>query len=238
MGKAGSTKRTKNAYDFTYTKPPNKPQSPKTLAKRANKASIRVLQKLLDKYLPPPPGAAEGQKDALYWNIYDGPTLEADETLKLQICDLFEANMKELREADDPDVEWNPAEKKKHLFNELSRLIVIQDAENDVQAFSMFRFEVTNNYNRKPEFLMYIYEIQVAIAHRETGICRRTFAVLEDMARKFKVQLVMLTCNAKALAIYDHFGYEEHIDTTDKVEVLWKAMEYEPIELRTPRRLT
>ncbi|KAF8758541.1 Acetyltransferase (GNAT) family [Rhizoctonia solani] len=208
MGKVGLTKRTKSAYDPTYTKPLNKPQSPKTLAKRANKASIRVLQKLLDKYLPPPPGAAEGQKDALY------------------------------KEADDPDVEWNPAEKKKHLFNELSRLIVIQDAENDVQAFSMFRFEVMNNYNGKPEFLMYIYEIQVAVAHREMGICRRTFAVMEDIARKFKVQLIMLTCNAKALAIYDHFGYEEHIDTTDKVEVLWKAMEYEPIQLRTPRRLT
>jgi hypothetical protein len=30
------------------------------------------------------------------WNVYDGPTIQANEDLKAQIWDLFEENMKEL----------------------------------------------------------------------------------------------------------------------------------------------
>ncbi|CAE6432547.1 unnamed protein product [Rhizoctonia solani] len=232
MGKETPTKRTRSTRNAPLTKPrvvaPRRTQPPKTLARKANETSTEVLQELFNKHLLIPK-RGKGRKKSLTWTIYDGPTLEADAALKTQVWDLFEANMKDLyEEAKDPHIKWSPTEKEEELYNELSRLIFVQDKEENVQAFSMFRFEAEKNHRGKTELLMYIYEIQVVEAFRGTGICRRAFTALEDIAREFQVQLVMLTCfkcNAQALAIYSHLGYEEHIDTTDTAKVFWKPIE-------------
>ncbi|KAG8682883.1 hypothetical protein FRC11_014233 [Ceratobasidium sp. 423] len=233
MGKESSTKRTRSARNAPHAKPavatPRKPLPPKTLAKKANGTSTETLQALFDKHLPAPSKSTKGRKEDLTWSVYDGPTLGVDATLKVQVWDLFAENMEDLyKEAKDPHIKWNPKEKKEELFNELSRLVVVQDDQGDVQAFSMFRFEAEKNYYGKMEFLIYLYEIQVAEGLRGTGICRRTFTALESIAREFQAQLIMLTCfkcNTQALAIYEHFGYQEHIDTTDTAKVFWKPVE-------------
>ncbi|CAE6491680.1 unnamed protein product [Rhizoctonia solani] len=232
MGKESTTKRTKSARNAPLAKPPvatpRKPAPPKALAKKANGTPTETLQALFNKYLPTPPKpTSKGQPEKLTWSLYNGLTLGADATLKTQVWDLFAVNMEEhYKEAKDPHIKWNPREKKEELFNDLSRLIIVQDAQGDVQAFSMFRFEAEINYYGKMEFL--IYEIQVAEGLRGTGICRRAFTALESIAREFQAQLIMLTCfksNTHALSIYEHFGYQEHIDTTDTAKVFWKPIE-------------
>ncbi|CAE6525302.1 unnamed protein product [Rhizoctonia solani] len=233
MGKESFTKRTRSARNAPHAKPavvtPRKPPPPKTLVKKANETSTEALQALFNKHLPGTSKPTRGHNESLKWSVYDGPTLGDDTTLKTQIWDLFAVNMEELyKEAKDPHIKWNPKEKKEELFNELSRLIVVQDTQGGVQAFSMFRFEAEKNYYGKMEFLIYLYEIQVAEGLRGTGICRRTFTALESIAREFQAQLIMLTCfkcNTQALAIYEHFGYQDHIDTTDTAKVFWKPME-------------
>ncbi|EUC67240.1 GNAT family acetyltransferase, partial [Rhizoctonia solani AG-3 Rhs1AP] len=213
MGKESSTKRTKSARNAPLAKPPTatsrKPTPPKTLAKKANGIPTETLQALFDKYLL---ATSNGQPEKLTWSIYDGPTLGADMTLKSQVWDLFAVNMEKIyMEAKDPDIKWDPREKKDELFGDLSRLVIVRDAQGDVRAFSMFRFEAEKNY----------YGL------RGTGICRRAFTTLESIARELQAQLVMLTCfkcNTHALSIYEHFGYQEHIDTTDTAKVLWKPI--------------
>ncbi|CAE6443883.1 unnamed protein product [Rhizoctonia solani] len=214
MAKESSTKRTKSARKAPHAKPaaitPRKPLPPKTLAKKASETPIETLQVLFNKYLPAPSKPTRGNHENLTWTVYDGPTLGADAVLKSQVWDLFAVNMEGLyKQAQDPHIKWNPEEKREELFSELSRLVVVQDPQGDVQAFSMFRFEAEKNYYGRMEFLMYIYEIQVAEEFRGTGICRRAFTALESIAQDFQAQLTILTCfkcNAHALAIYEHLG--------------------------------
>ncbi|CAE6439865.1 unnamed protein product [Rhizoctonia solani] len=182
MGKESSTKRTKSARNAPLAKPPAAtPRKPAPPKTLAKKTNGTPTETLQALFDKhlPPKPASKGQSENLY------------------------------REAQDPYIKWDPREKKDELFDDLSRLIIVRDAQGDVQAFSMFRFEAEKNYYGKMEFLMYIYEIQVADGLRGTGICRRAFTALESIAREFQAQLIMLTCfkcNTHALSIYEHFG--------------------------------
>ncbi|CUA72431.1 hypothetical protein RSOLAG22IIIB_01100 [Rhizoctonia solani] len=207
MGKESYAKRKKIARNVALAKPlvaaPRKPALPEILAKKANGV-------LLDKFLPASAKTkSKGQPKKWTRPVYDGPALGADAALKSQVWNIFAAKMEEIyKKAKDPHIKWNPRERKEELYNEHSRLIVVQNAQGSVQAFSMFRFEAESNYYGKMEFLMYIYEIQVTKGLWGTGVCRRAFTALESIAREFQAQLIMLTCfkcDTRALSIYEYF---------------------------------
>ncbi|KAH7340456.1 hypothetical protein B0J17DRAFT_626853 [Rhizoctonia solani] len=160
---------------------------------------------------------------------------------------LYHALFARYKEAKDPHIKLNPEEKQDELFSELSRLVV-QDRQGDIQTFSVFRFEAEKNFYGKIEFLMYIpcgagqqntsCDIQVAKEFRGIGICRRAFTALESITQDFQAVLVMLSCfrcNTHVLAIYEHLGYKEHIDTTDTAKVFWKPIKKELVQAREHR---
>ncbi|CEL52226.1 hypothetical protein RSOLAG1IB_00765 [Rhizoctonia solani AG-1 IB] len=233
MGKTSSARRAStNSHNTSFirtrTGPRRRTQPPQTLVRKANDTPIEGLKEWLDKHLQPPKSIKE-RKKPLDWNVYDGPTIQANEDLKAQIWDLFEENMKELyEEANDPQNEWNPTEKENFLFNELSRFIIVQNKEGKVKAFSMFRFKAEKNYRKKTESLLYIYDIQVAEGFRGIGICRRVLIALENIAQELRIEHVMLMClkdNTQALIIFEHLGYNIHMTTTATQKVFSKSID-------------
>ncbi|KAG8735006.1 hypothetical protein FRC12_018261 [Ceratobasidium sp. 428] len=195
------------------------------LAKTANSYPLDELQNTLDEYLGTPP--KKGKKK-LVWTICTGPQLKKSPQ-KANVWSLFELNMHDLyKEADDPHVKWDPAEKEKELFDRRSRYILLETSNrSELAAFCMFRFEADENHEGRKEFLLYIYEMQVSKKFQGLGVCRSVFDALERLSSEFEVQLIMLTvfkCNLEAIAVYEHLEYKEHVDTTNTLLVLHKTI--------------
>ncbi|KAG8687597.1 hypothetical protein FRC09_013399 [Ceratobasidium sp. 395] len=200
-----------------------KRETPQARFAAANSHSSDELQNKLTEYLGTPP--KKGNKK-LVWTVYTGPQLKKSPQ-KDNVWSLFELNMHDLyEEAKDPHVKWDPADKEKELFNSKSRYILLETSDqSELAAFCMFRFEADENYEGNMEFL--IYEMQVSKKFQGLGVCRSVFDALERLSSEFEVQLIMLTvfkCNLKAIAVYEHLEYKEHIDTTDTLLVLHKTI--------------
>ncbi|KAG9104616.1 hypothetical protein FRC06_000762 [Ceratobasidium sp. 370] len=211
------------------SKPKPKPKhAAELLAESANKKSSGTLQEFLNKFLGTPLVNQEGES-ALVWKVYSGPELKGTPQ-KDGVWSLFETNMRDIYiEAKDPYLKWGPAKKKKELFDEKSRYILLEsEDQSELAAFCMFRFEVEENDSGVVEFLMYIYEVQVSKEFQGLGVCRRIFDALERLSSEYQVQLMMLTafrCNPRAIAAYRHLGYKEHVDTSDTALVLFKTIQ-------------
>ncbi|KAG9098150.1 hypothetical protein FS749_004553 [Ceratobasidium sp. UAMH 11750] len=198
------------------------------LAEAANEKSSSTLQQFLDGPLGEPFANRKG-KSPLVWKVCNGPELKVTPQ-KDNVWSLFETNMHDIYiKANDPYLKWSPAKKKKELFDESSRFILLESEDQaELAAFCMFRFETEENDKGVTEFLVYIYEIQVSEEFQGLGICRRIFDALERLSSGYQVQLIMLTafrCNPKAIAAYRHLGYKEHVDTNDIALVLFKAIQ-------------
>ncbi|KAG8679190.1 hypothetical protein FRC09_019146 [Ceratobasidium sp. 395] len=130
---------------------------------------------------------------------------------------------KKYKEADDPHVKWDPAEKEKELFDRRSRYILLETSNrSELAAFCMFRFEADENHEGRTD-----YEMQVSKKFQGLGVCRSVFDALERLSSEFEVQLIMLTvfkCNLEAIAVYEHLEYKEHVDTTNTLLVLHKTI--------------
>ncbi|QRW14894.1 GNAT family acetyltransferase [Ceratobasidium sp. AG-Ba] len=165
----------------------------KDLAEIANMKSTATLQKDLDKLLGTAPANKVGDA-TLVWKAYQGPELKSTPQ-KDNVWSLFETNMRDIyKEAKDPYLKWAPAKKKKELYDKKSRYILLEaEDHSELAAFCMFRFEAEPNYEGEMEFVMYIYEIQVAKAFQGAGICRRIFGALEQLSSRYEVQIIMLT---------------------------------------------
>jgi hypothetical protein len=61
-------------------------------------------------------------------------------------------------EAGDPYLKWSPPKKKKELFHEKSRFVLLEN-EDQVAAFCMFRFEAEENDEGVMEFVVYMWVI-------------------------------------------------------------------------------
>lgn len=201
----------------------------KELAKTVNELRPEELQSLLEKHLEAPPSESD-KEGTRTWKVYDGPTIKKTPSLKKQLWSLFESNMRDMYiEAKDPHIKWDPPSKEKELFHKLSRFILLEDSTSEeLSAFCMVRFEAEKNYEGEMEFLIYIYEIQVSESLRGQGVFRRLLTALERLGAELKVQLIMLTCfrcNTKALPVYEHLGFKEHIDTTETALVFYKSVQ-------------
>ncbi|KAF8610653.1 hypothetical protein BDV93DRAFT_517750 [Ceratobasidium sp. AG-I] len=205
---------------------PKKKRDPKdVLADAANKKSAESLQEFLDEHLGSPPSPKSGDENSSrVWTVYDGAELKNTTTQKQQIWNLFEHNMRDIyKEANDPDLKWGPAKKKNELFNKKSRFILLEkegtsDSESELEAFCMFRFDSEENDKGINEFIIYIYEIQVAEPLRGSGVCRRIFTALEKLGTAYKVDLIMLTCfRCKIYFSSDPHCYELISNTTQAI---------------------
>ncbi|KAG8746714.1 hypothetical protein FRC10_004018 [Ceratobasidium sp. 414] len=163
------------------------------LAEAANEKSSTALQEFLNESLGTPLANKEG-KSGLVWKVYNGPELKGTPQ-KDNVWSLFETNMRDIYiEAKDPYLKWGPAKKKRELFDEKSRYILLEsEDQSELVAFCMFRFEADENEQGVMEFLMYIYEIQVSKEFQGLGACRRMFDALERLSSEYQVQLMMLT---------------------------------------------
>ncbi|CAE6416899.1 unnamed protein product [Rhizoctonia solani] len=195
------------------TRPKRKLHKFEELANKASKLPLEELQDIFNEYLPAP-NTTEGieQEAKRTWSFIGGSTLKSTPELKDKVWALFEDNMRDMYiAADDPDIPWDPTEKRKELYHKNARFVLVQK-DSTLEAFCSFRFEAEENIDGEMQFLMYIYEIQVAQGCRGTGLCRRILTALEGMCAELDVQVMMLTCfkcNTKALPVYVRLGFQE-----------------------------
>ncbi|GAB1517437.1 GNAT family acetyltransferase [Rhizoctonia solani] len=118
----------------------------------------------------------------------------------------------------------------KELQHTKTRFVLVQN-ETALEAFCSFRFEAEEDWNGEMQFLVYIYEIQIAQGYRGTGLCRRVFTALEGMCAELDVQVVMLTCfkcNTQALPVYAHLGFQEVEGDSETSQEFWKPIGNRP----------
>ena len=129
------------------------------------------------------------------------PTLSKPD---LAACfDILEDNMKEQYEVNPWG--WDPKMKRAELANDEARFVLVRDAENCIQAFAHFRFEVDDD-DAPERAVLYVRELQVAEARRGSGIGRRVMGLLQLVGAKLELDCVMLTVfesNKGALAFYE-----------------------------------
>ncbi|WIA28960.1 hypothetical protein OEZ86_011497 [Tetradesmus obliquus] len=134
---------------------------------------------------------------------------------------LFETNMKDIYTADQQ--KWNPGAKKRELFHEDARYLLASDAEGQLLGYTHFRFELEDNLLSDDELqlhrlgrhssVVYCYELQLAPAMHRKGLGRRLMQMLELLALKFSMDMVLLTVqrsNSAAQAFYERLGYRQH----------------------------
>lgn len=113
---------------------------------------------------------------------------------------------------------WNPPSKKQELFHPDSRFVLLrrsqaQDGpehlheELPILAYSMFRFEMEDDecvlywygrlsvtsYSSWVTYLLCSYELQVTQSAQRGGMGKTLMGCLYDIARRWKMQKVMLT---------------------------------------------
>ena len=129
------------------------------------------------------------------------PTLSKPD---LAACfDILEDNMKEQYEVNPWG--WDPKMKRAELANDEARFVLVRDAENCIQAFAHFRFELDDD-DAPERAVLYVRELQVAEARRGSGIGRRVMGLLQLVGAKLELDCVMLTVfesNKGALAFYE-----------------------------------
>mmetsp|Transcript_5157 Transcript_5157/g.7861 ORF Transcript_5157/g.7861 Transcript_5157/m.7861 type:complete len:263 (+) Transcript_5157:59-847(+) len=119
---------------------------------------------------------------------------------------LTETNMKDHYETSGWG--WNPVKKKRELGAEEARILVAFDNANERQpvAFAHFRF-----LREDDALVLYVYELQVSqdkISRK--GVGRHLMMIMELVARKYKMEWVMLTvldCNKAASNFYKRIKY-------------------------------
>ncbi|KAF6254767.1 acyl-CoA N-acyltransferase [Scenedesmus sp. NREL 46B-D3] len=134
---------------------------------------------------------------------------------------VFEANMKDIYTADQQ--KWNPSVKKRELFHEDARYLLATDTEGRLLGYTHFRFELEDNLLSDDELqlhrlgkhssVVYCYELQLDASMHRKGLGRRLMQMLELLALKFGMDMVLLTVqrsNSSAQAFYERLGYRQH----------------------------
>jgi len=179
-----------------------------------------------------------------------------EQPVLLQQClDLFQANMGDLYR----NSRWglNLDEKREEFRHKKARFLLVratrnnsipekqpasaeEDEEDDrenhssLAAFVHFRFCYDDD-DQPEAAVLYVYEIQVAPAHRRRGLGRRLMAVVESVARAVDLPCVMLTVfqkNEAALQFYQKkLGYQidpsspsQHGELVEDYEILSKQI--------------
>ncbi|CAL1695417.1 unnamed protein product [Somion occarium] len=171
-------------------------------------------------------------KDVIY-SIRIALASELDKVEREAIYVLTEANMRDM--AVQSSTGWDPSQKKKELFHQHSRFVIIYRIPEDVQsdsstshtlvdhivAFAMFRFEA-----ERGEDIIYCYELQLWPSVRRSGLGRFIMNTLVQLGAKYnmkRVKLTVLKANTPALAFYHAIGFTldptspDYVDEQDPV---------------------
>lgn len=131
---------------------------------------------------------------------------DLDAPARGEMTALFELNMKAQYEASDWG--YDAAAKREEMFDPMARYLVARDAASGALAgFAHFRFVDDEDADA-----LYVFELQVSPAMQRRGLGRFLMQLLLLVARKFSLELVILTVfksNGAALAFYrDKMGFE------------------------------
>ncbi|KAG7450472.1 uncharacterized protein BT62DRAFT_1072541 [Guyanagaster necrorhizus] len=143
-------------------------------------------------------------------NISDDPTFEVltssqlSKPLREAIFSMFETNMRDFYSQS--SFGWDPADKRKEMFDPLSRFVVARRPDKQVLlGYSVFRFEHEDDSD-----MIYCYELQVSNASRRSGLGRKLMDLLGSIGESWRMQKIMLTVfevNETALAFYFALGF-------------------------------
>ncbi|THV04877.1 hypothetical protein K435DRAFT_146510 [Dendrothele bispora CBS 962.96] len=101
---------------------------------------------------------------------------------------------------------WKPEEKKKELFDTLSRFILLSSGQTEeVAGFCMFRFEYENG-----DDILYCYELQISRSHKRRSLGRYMIDSLSAIGAALKMDKIMLTvllANSEARGFYKAMGF-------------------------------
>ena len=128
------------------------------------------------------------------------------------INDLTENNMKVYYEQSENG--WNRKQKEKEFRHETARFLLCHlksgQSNDQLIAFVHFRFEL--DYDEKHPIL-YCYEIQVTKDYQSCGLGRHLMLMLQEIASKFQMKSVLLTCfrhNERSYKFYQNLDYKIH----------------------------
>lgn len=124
---------------------------------------------------------------------------DLDESARSELVALFEVNMKAQYEASDWG--YDAAAKREELFDPMARYLIARDASSGALAgFAHFRFVDDEDAD-----VLYVFELQMAPSMQRRGLGKFLMQLLLLVARKFAIELVVLTVfksNGAALAFY------------------------------------
>ena len=136
------------------------------------------------------------------------------------ISDLTELNMKDHYEKSDNG--WNKKQKEKEFRHETARFLFVypktspDDKVSNAMAFVHFRFELDDEQKHP---VVYCYEIQVKPEFQSKGLGKHLMLVLQEIATRFKMYKVMLTCfkhNTSTMSWYHKLGYTPDVCDPEK----------------------
>ncbi|XP_016952179.1 N-alpha-acetyltransferase 40 [Drosophila biarmipes] len=111
---------------------------------------------------------------------------------------------------------WQPKIKQAELNKNWARYLVAQNEKKENVAYSMFRFDMDHG-----DCVLYCYEMQVAEEHRRKGLGKFIMSILEDCARLWHLEKIMLTVlnnNETSISFFKQLGYVKDEISPDVLE--------------------
>ncbi|KIS71850.1 uncharacterized protein UMAG_10085 [Mycosarcoma maydis] len=161
-----------------------------------------------------------------------------------RIFSLFETNMKSMYR--NSTLGWKPTAKKKELFDDESRFVIIRPAPAEgaeIAGFTMFRFDTEPCSHDDPVArpgeqqieVAYLYEIQIRPQNQRDGLGTELIHVVHALAKQTHMRKLMLTVfdqNKAAKKFYHKIGFSVdrnspslHKHSTVDFETMYKAVE-------------
>ncbi|KAK7463650.1 hypothetical protein VKT23_005591 [Stygiomarasmius scandens] len=144
-----------------------------------------------------------GHLDAYRTTCYSAE--ELSNSLREKLWSIFEENMFELYTKS--SFGWDPEQKRKELFDPLSRFIVLFSSGQveQVAGFCMFRFEYEDGVD-----ILYCYELQICSSWKRQNLGRYLMNSLSVIGTAWRMEKIMLTvflANSEARSFYRAIGF-------------------------------
>ncbi|XP_017142890.1 N-alpha-acetyltransferase 40 [Drosophila miranda] len=111
---------------------------------------------------------------------------------------------------------WQPKIKAAEHNKNWARYLVAQNDKKENVAYCMFRFDMENY-----DCILYCYEMHVAASSQRKGLGRFMMQALEDCARHWNLEKVMITVlnnNENSISFYKKLGYSKDETSPDVTE--------------------
>ncbi|GAC95628.1 DNA repair protein [Pseudozyma hubeiensis SY62] len=145
-----------------------------------------------------------------------------------RVFSLFESNMKSMYR--NSTLGWKPSAKKKELFDDQSRFVIIRPPAKEgaeIAAFGMIRFDTEPCSPKDPVArdgeeeveVAYLYEIQVRQQNQRDGLGKEIMEVVYQLAKAVGMRKVMLTVfdeNKAARKFYEKMGFGKDENSPSK----------------------